>query len=115
MKLPEKSKLIRIFIGEDDRYENKPLYEAIVEMVRKEGLAGATVLKGVLGFGAKSRIHTSKILRLSEDMPMVIEIVDKPERIEKILPLIDKMIGEGLVTIEDIEVMIYRHSTLPHA
>lgn len=110
MKLPSKSKLLRIFIGEDDRYEGKPLYEAIVELARSKGLAGATVLKGALGFGANSRIHTSKVLRLSEDLPVVIEIVDKSERIGSIMPDLDRMIGEGLVTMEDVDVTIYRHS-----
>jgi hypothetical protein len=108
MELPEKAKLLRIFIGESDRYNGKPLYEAIVNLVRERSMAGATVLRGILGFGAHSRIHSAKILRLSEDLPIVVEIVDKTERIEAILPEIDEMIQEGLATLEDIQVIFYR-------
>lgn len=108
MELPEKAKLLRIFVGESDRYDGKPLYEAIVKLARERSMAGATVLRGILGFGAHSRIHSAKILRLSEDLPIVIEIVDKPERIEGILPEIDEMIGEGLATVENIQVIFYR-------
>jgi hypothetical protein len=108
MELPEKAKLLRIFIGESDRYNGKPLYEAIVNLVRERSMAGATVLRGILGFGAHSRIHSAKILRLSEDLPIVVEIVDKAERIEAILPEIDEMIREGLATLEDIQVIFYR-------
>jgi len=90
MELPEKAKLLRIFIGESDRYNGKPLYEAIVNLARERSMAGATVLRGILGFGAHSRIHSAKILRLSEDLPIVIEIVDKHERIERVLPEIDE-------------------------
>ncbi|MDN5335982.1 MAG: uncharacterized protein PWR02_1008 [Synergistales bacterium] len=108
MELPEKAKLLRIFIGESDRYNGKPLYEAIVNLARGRSMAGATVLRGILGFGAHSRIHSAKILRLSEDLPIIVEIVDKPERIETILPEIDEMIGEGLATLEDIQVVFYR-------
>ncbi|MBP8131008.1 MAG: DUF190 domain-containing protein [Candidatus Hydrogenedentes bacterium] len=110
MKLPWEAQLLRIFIGESDRHEGRPLYEVIVEMARKRGMAGATVLRGILGFGANSRIHTSKILRLSEDLPLVIEIVDKPERIEAFLPELDGLIEEGLVTLEMVKVFAYRHS-----
>ncbi|NTV52606.1 MAG: DUF190 domain-containing protein [Candidatus Firestonebacteria bacterium] len=110
MKLPDEAKLLRIFIGESDKHHGKPLYEVIVEMARQQGLAGATVLRGVLGFGADSRIHSAKILRLSEDLPVVIEIVDKPERIETFLPTIDPLIEEGLVTLEKVQVITYRHS-----
>jgi PII-like signaling protein len=110
MKLPDEAKLLRIFIGESDKHHGKPLYEVIVEMARAQGLAGATVLRGVLGFGADSRMHSAKILRLSEDLPVVIEIVDKPERIESFLPLIDPLIEEGLVTMEKVQVIAYRHS-----
>lgn len=110
MKLPSEAHLLRIFIGESDRHHGRPLYEVIVEEARKQGLAGATVLRGCLGFGANSRIHTSKILRLSEDLPMVIEIVDKPEQIEAFLPFLDRMITEGLVTLEKVNVIAYRHS-----
>lgn len=108
MELPEKAKLLRIFIGESDRYNGKPLYEAIVNLARERSMAGATVLRGILGFGAHSRIHSAKILRLSEDLPIVVEIVDKAERIEAILPEIDEMIQEGLATLEDIQVIFYR-------
>ncbi len=110
MKLPWEAQLLRIFIGESDRHEGRPLYEVIVEMARERGMAGATVLRGILGFGANSRIHTSKILRLSEDLPLVIEIVDKPERIEAFLPELDGLIEEGLVTLEMVKVFVYRHS-----
>ena len=109
MKLPSEAELLRIFIGEADRFEGKPLYEAIVHLARRRGLAGATVLRGLMGFGADSRMHTSKILRLSEDLPIVIEIVDKPENIQEILPEIDKMIQEGMVTVEKISVFAYRN------
>jgi uncharacterized protein len=109
MKLPEQAELLRIFIGEGDKFNGKPLYEAIVDEARKRGMAGATVVRGTLGFGADSRIHTAKILRLSEDLPMVVEIVDKPERIEAFLPDLDEMMDEGLVTLEKIRVITYRH------
>jgi len=111
MKLPSEAQLVRIFIGENDKYEGRPLYEVIVEEARRRGMAGATVLRGILGFGAHSRIHTSKILRLSEDLPIVIEIVDKPERIENFLPKLDTMIQEGLITMEYVNVIAYRHNS----
>ena len=101
-------KLLRIFVGEDDRWDGRPLYEAIVLMLRREGLAGATVLRGVEGFGASSRIHTSRVLRLSEDLPIVIECVDRASRIEQVLPYLDEMITEGMVTIEAADVRVYR-------
>lgn len=110
MKLPSESFLLRIFIGESDKINGKPLYEIIVEEARKRGMAGATVLRGFIGFGANSRIHTSKILRLSEDLPMIIEIVDNEERIQSFLPELDKMINEGLITLEKVQVIIYRHN-----
>ncbi len=110
MKLPSEADLLRIFIGENDKYEGRPLYEMIVKEARKRGMAGATVLRGTLGFGAHSRLHTAKILRLSEDLPMVVEIVDKPERINDFLPQLDDMIEEGLVTIEKVRVITYRHN-----
>ena len=109
MKLPREARLLRIFVGESDKYQGRPLYEAIVESARKRHLAGATVLRGPLGYGASSRIHTAKILRLSEDLPMVIEIVDVEEKINAFLPDLDEMIGEGLVTLEKVEVLFYRH------
>jgi len=110
MKLPSEAELLRIFIGESDKHGHRPLYEVIVEEARKRGMAGATVLHGVLGFGADSRMHTAHILRLSEDLPVVIEIVDDPARIAEFLPWLDGMIGEGLVTIEKVRVQWYRHS-----
>ena len=113
MKLPSEAHLLRIFAGESDKVGGRPLYEVIVELARQKGLAGATVLRGCLGFGANSRIHTSKILRLSEVLPMVIEIVDKPERIQELLPELDGMIQEGLVTLEKVQVIAYRHSQTP--
>ena len=109
MQLPSEAELLRIFVCESDKHDGRPLYEAIVQSAREKGLAGATVLKGVMGFGAHSRVHTAKILRLSEDLPMVIEIVDTPERIAEFLPTVDEMIGEGLVTLEKINVITYRH------
>lgn len=108
MRIPREGKLLRIFIGETDRWRGRPLYEAIVEEARQHGLAGATVWKGFMGYGAHSRVHTAKILRLSEDLPVVIEIVDAPEKIEAFLPDLDAMIDEGLVTVERAEVVLYR-------
>src|SRR6266487_1171548 len=107
MKIPEQGKLLRIFIGESDRWHHQPLYEAIVLKARELGLAGATVLRGPMGFGAKSHLHTAKILRLSMDLPMVIEIVDAEENVQKLLPLLDEMVLDGLVTIEDVQVIKY--------
>lgn len=109
MKLSEEGLLLRIYVGESDRWHDQPLYEAIVLRARQMGLAGATVLRGLMGFGASSRIHTAKLLRLSEDLPVVIEIADEAERIEAFLPVLDEMIGEGLVTLEKIRVILYRH------
>ncbi|ASV73540.1 hypothetical protein THTE_0938 [Thermogutta terrifontis] len=110
MKLPYEAHLLRIFIGESDRVGNRPLYEVIVEEARRRGLAGATVIRGFLGFGANSRIHTAKILRLSEDLPVVIEIVDAEEKIEAFIQELDGMIHEGLVTLEKVRVIAYRHN-----
>lgn len=110
MQLPHEAELLRIFIGESDKHGGRPLYEVIVESARKRGMAGATVLRGLMGFGANSRMHTAKILRLSEDLPMVIEIVDKPDRIAEFLPELDTMIGEGLVTLERVRVIAYRNN-----
>ena len=109
MTLPRESLLLRIFIGESDRHGGRPLYEAIVLKARGAGLAGATVLRSPMGFGAASRIHTSKILRLSEDLPMIVEIVDCAERIDAFLPELDAMVGSGLITVEDIHIRAYRH------
>jgi len=111
MQLPEEAELLRVFIGESDRYGGRPLYEMIVQEARRKGMAGATVLRGIMGFGADSRMHTAKILRLSEDLPIVVEIVDKPERIEEFLPVLDPMITEGLVTRERARVLMYRSSS----
>lgn len=109
MKITGEAKLVRVFIGESDHWHGVPLYEAIVRKARETGLAGATVIRGVEGFGANSRIHTAKILRLSEDLPILIEIVDKEERIIEILPILDEMIGEGLITMEKVEIIKYTH------
>jgi len=106
--VPREGKLLRIFIGEQDKWRGQPLYEAIVHLARKEGLAGATCLKGFLGYGAKSHLHTVKLLRLSEDLPIVIEIVDSEEKIQAFLPKLDAMIQDGLVTLERAEVLVYR-------
>lgn len=111
MKLPSEAFLLRIFIGESDKADGRPLYEVIAEEARKRGMAGATVMRGFLGFGANSRIHTSKVLRLSEDLPVVVEIVDAEGKIEAFLPELDKMIGEGLVTLEKVRVIAYRHNS----
>ena len=111
VQLPSEAELLRIFIGESDRDGHRPLYERIVEEARRRGMAGATVLRGVMGFGAHSRIHTTRILRLSEDLPIVVEIVDKPERIAAFLPDLDRMIPEGLVTLEKVQVIAYRHGS----
>jgi PII-like signaling protein len=108
VKIEGEGQLLRIFIGESDRWHGKPLYEAIVQRVREEGLAGATVLRGMEGFGASSRLHTSRILLLSEDLPVVIEIVEMPENIERILPLLDEMVGQGMVTVEKAHIITYR-------
>ena len=110
MRIEGDRQLLRIFIGEADTWHGKPLYHAIVENLRKRGMAGATVLRGIEGFGADSRLHTSRILRLSENLPVVIEIVDTEERIAEIIPEIDAMVSEGLVTIEKVHVLIYRAS-----
>lgn len=108
MILPEQGHLLRIFIGESDKHKGKPLYEWIVQKARENGIAGATVIRGIEGFGAHSRIHTSKILRLSEDLPIVIEIVDTLEKIDNFIPLIDDAIEEGMATIEQVKIRFYR-------
>ena len=107
MHLPNDAVLLRIFLGEQDKHEHRPLHEAIVFRAREMHMAGATVLRGPLGFGASSRIHSAKILRLSEDLPMVIEIVDAPDKIDAFLPVLDTMIGSGLVTLENVRVIQY--------
>lgn len=112
MKIPEQGKILRIFIGESDRWHHQPLYEAIVMKARELGLAGATVLRGTMGFGASSRVHTAKILRLSGDLPIVIEIVDTEEKINLLLPLLEEMVLDGLVTLEEVRVVKYRARTV---
>lgn len=107
MELPEKAVRLRIVLGESDRWENKPAYEAIVLLAREAGLAGATVLRGPMGYGAASRIHTAKILQLSADLPFVVEIVDAPEKIDAFLPRLRPILGGGLVTLEEVLVLHY--------
>lgn len=114
MKTLEHGKLLRIFIGESDRWHHQPLYEAIVLKARELGLAGATVLRGSMGFGANSHLHTAKILRLSMDLPIVIEIVDSEDKIKLLLPHIDQMVLEGLVTLETVQVLKYRGNDAKH-
>lgn len=108
MKIPEDGYLLRIFIGEGDHWHHQPLYEALVMKARELHLAGATVLRGPMGFGCKSRMHTTKILRLSEDLPIIIEIVDGKDKIDLLMPYIDEMVQEGLVTLERVQVIKYR-------
>ncbi|HKF73862.1 MAG TPA: DUF190 domain-containing protein [Stellaceae bacterium] len=107
MQLPQNAVLLRIFVGQDERHQHQPLYEAIVMKAREHHLAGATVLRGPLGYGHSSRIHTTKVLRLSQDLPMVVEIVDSEEKINAFLPVLDAMIGSGLVTLEKVQVLRY--------
>jgi PII-like signaling protein len=108
MTIPEEGYLLRIFIGESDKVGHKPLYEVIVLKAREAGLAGATVVRGVMGFGKNSVLHTAKILRLSEDLPMVVEIVDSQEKIEAFLPILNGLIADGLVTLERVKVVHYK-------
>lgn len=108
MKLPHEAVLLRIYIGESDRWEHRPLYEAIVLKARELHLAGATVLRGPMGYGKSSRLHTAKILRLSHDLPLVIEIVDSEEKIRSFLPVLDRMVTGGLVTLENVKVIEYK-------
>jgi len=110
MHVPREAVLLRIFVGEDDRTKGRPLYEAIVLKAREAGLAGATVLRGPMSFGKSSTLHTAKVLRLSEDLPIVIEIVDTQEKIDRFLPVLDSMMGSGLVTIERVQVLQYGDS-----
>jgi uncharacterized protein len=113
MQIPHEAVLLRIFIGESDRWEHKPLYEAIVLKAREMHLAGATVLRGPMGFGKSSRLHTAKILRLSMDLPLVIELVDSEEKIQSFLPVLDRMMGGGLLTLEKVKVIEYRAGPAP--
>ena len=114
MEISGQAVLLRVFIGESDRFGRLPLYEAIVKKAREAGLAGATVLRGMAGFGAHSRLHTASLLRLSEDLPVVVEIVDRPERIESFLPLLDEMVDEGMMTLEKVGIIAYRHGSKSH-
>ena len=113
MKIPREGQLLRVFVGESDRWKGKPLFEAIVQEARRRGLAGATVFRGFEGYGAHSCIHTSRILRLSEDLPIVIEIVDAADRIQEFLPVLDDMVQEGLATVEKATVIFYRAGDPP--
>jgi PII-like signaling protein len=106
--IPTEGKLLRIFVGESDHWEGRPLYEAIVLEARKRGLAGATVVKGFMGFGAHSRIHTAKLLELSQDLPVIVEIVDAAEKIEAFVPDLEKMVHDGMITIEPAQILLYR-------
>lgn len=108
MKIPQEGCLLRVFIGESDQHDGRPLYEAIVLKARELHLAGATVLRGIMGYGAGTRLHTAKLLALSEDLPMIVEIVDSRDNIDKLLPFIDEHIEHGLVTLERAEVIWYR-------
>ncbi len=108
MLLPKDGRLLRIFIGESDRHDGHPLHEWLLQQARARGLAGATVVRGLAGCGAHSRMHTAKILRLSEDLPIVIEVVDTAEKIDAFLQLVDGVIGEGLATVEDVHIHFYR-------
>lgn len=110
MKLKGQGLLLRIYISELDKYEGKPLFEQIVLKARELNMAGATVLRGIMGFGASSRIHTTKILSLSDDLPVVIEIVDREDRIDTIMPFLDETVTDGLITREKVDVISYRHS-----
>jgi len=111
VKLEGEGELLRIFLGESDRHGGRPLHEVIVHRAREAGLAGATVLRGLAGFGAHSRIHFARILRLSQDLPLVVEIVDRPERIEAFLPVLDELVQEGMITLEKVRVVAYRSGT----
>jgi hypothetical protein len=113
VEIPRDAVLLRIFIGENDKWQGRPLYEAIVLRAREQHLAGATVLRGPMGFGHSARLHTAKILRLSEDLPLVIEIVDSKESIEAFLPILDPMMGSGLITMERVHVLQYGASQTP--
>ena len=108
MKIPSDGKLLRVFIGESDKWQGKPLYQEIIELARKKGMAGATAIKGFMGFGCKSHMHTTKLLRLSEDLPIVVEMVDSDEKITQFVGDLDKMVVEGLITIEKANVVMYR-------
>ncbi len=108
MKIEGRAKVLSIYVGESDHVHHRPLYQVIVEKMREQGLAGATVMRGIEGYGRHSRIHTASIVRLSEDLPIMIQVVDTEERIASVMPLIEEMVTEGLVTIEDVDVIVYR-------
>ena len=113
MRIEGQALLVRIYIGESDQWHGQPLYHAIVERLRAAGAAGATVLRGIEGFGAHAHLHTTRILRLSEDLPVLIEVVDEEERMRALLPELDAMVGDGLITVERIEVHAYRAGRVP--
>jgi len=115
VRLEGAGRLLRIFIGESDTWHGKPLYQAIVHRLREEGIAGATVIRAIEGYGATSHLHTARILRLSEDLPLVIEVVDTEEHIARVLPILDDMVVEGLVTLEHVEIVTYRAGPTPPA
>lgn len=108
MKIPTEGKLLRIFIGESNKWKGRPLYDEIIRLAKEKGMAGATAIKGFIGFGCKSHMHTAKLLRLSEDLPVIVEIVDSEEKINQFLPHLDEMVTEGLVTLEKASVVMYR-------
>jgi PII-like signaling protein len=115
VKIEGSGLLVRIYIGESDSWHGRPLYQAIVERLRERGLAGATVLRGIEGYGAKARLHTTRILRLSEDLPILIEVVDQEDRLRAVLPELDAMVDDGLITLERVEVIAYRADAGPRA
>ena len=108
MRIDGPAALVRIYIGESDTWNGRPLYEEIIHLLRERGLAGATVLRGIEGFGAKQHVHTSRILSLSRDLPILVEVVDQEDRLRAVLPELDAMVGEGLITLEQIDVIAYR-------
>ena len=108
MRIDGPALLVRIYIGEADHHDGRPLYQVIVERLRERGLAGATVLRGIEGFGANARLHTTRLLRLSEDLPILIEVVDREDRVRGVLPELDELVGDGLITLEKVEVIAYR-------
>lgn len=108
MSIEGQGMLVRIYIGESDQWQGRPLYQAIVAFLREQGIAGATVLRGIEGFGARAHVHTTRILRLSEDLPVLIEVVDSEDRLRAILPTLDGMVDDGLITVERVEVIAYR-------
>lgn len=110
MRLPDEAECLRIYSGELDKHGSRPLYEVLVEKAREMGLAGATVIRGISGYGANSRVHTAKILRLSEDLPLVVEIIDTTEKIQSFLPFVNEVVKEGLVTLERVRIFFYRHN-----